>query len=114
MRRFALLLLPLLLAASLTACGGASSNTASSDVKVSGSFGSKPKVTVTKGTNPAKKLAVVVLATGDGPKVAKGDLLVADYLGQVYKSGKVFDNSYDRKVPAALTIGTGVVITGWD
>ncbi len=112
MRRFALLLLPVLLAASLTACGGASSNTASSDVKVSGSFGSKPKVTVTKGAKPAKKLAVDVLATGDGPKVAKGDLLVADYLGQVYKSGKVFDNSYDRKVPAAFPIGTGGVIPG--
>ncbi len=114
MRRFALLLLPVLLAGSLTACGGASGSTTSSDVKVSGSYGSKPKVTVTKGAKPAKKLEVDVLEEGDGPKVAKGDLLVADYLGKVFKSGKVFDNSYDRKVPASFPIGVGGVIPGWD
>jgi peptidylprolyl isomerase len=113
-RRFALLLLPVLLAGSLTACGGASGSTSSSDVKVSGSYGSKPKVTVTKGAKPAKKLEVDVLEKGDGPKVAKGDLLVADYLGKVFKSGKVFDNSYDRKVPASFPIGIGGVIPGWD
>jgi peptidylprolyl isomerase len=113
-RRFALLLLPVLLAGSLAACGGANGSTTSSDVKVAGSFGSKPKVTVTKGAKPAKKLAVDVLEEGDGPKVAKGDLLVADSLGKVFKSGKVFDNSYDRKVPAAFPIGTGGVIPGWD
>ena len=114
MRRFALLLLPLLLVGSLTACGGASSSATSSDVQVSGSYGSKPKVTVTKGAKPAKKLEVDVLEKGDGPKVAKGDLLVADYLGKVFKSGKVFDNSYDRKVPASFPIGVGGVIPGWD
>jgi peptidylprolyl isomerase len=113
-RRFVLLLLPVLLAGTLTACGGANGSTTSSDVKVSGSFGSKPKVTVTKGAKPDKKLAVDVLEEGNGPKVGKGDLLVADYLGTVYKSGKVFDNSYDRKVPAAFPIGIGGVIPGWD
>jgi peptidylprolyl isomerase len=102
----------LLLAGSLTACNGASGT--SSDVQVAGSFGSKPKVTVTKGSTPSKKLSVDVLKQGNGPKVAKGDLLVADYLGKIYKSGKVFDNSYDRKVPAAFPIGTGGVIPGWD
>jgi peptidylprolyl isomerase len=111
-RRSALLLLPVLLAGSLAACGGAGGS--SSDVKVSGSFGSKPKVTVTKGSAPSKKLDVDVLKQGDGPKAAKGDLLVVDYLGKVYKSGKVFDNSYDRNVPAAFPIGTGGVIPGWD
>ena len=114
MRRFALLLLPVLLVGSLTACGGASGSTTSSDVKVSGSYGSKPKVTVTKGAKAAKKLEVDVLEQGDGPKVAKGNLLVADYLGKVFKSGKVFDNSYDRKVPASFPIGVGGAIPGWD
>ena len=33
---------------------------------------------------------------------------------QVFASGKVFDNSYDRKVPSAFPIGTGNVIKGWD
>ena len=49
-----------------------------------------------------------------GPKVAKGDLLVADYLGQVYKSGKVFDNSYDRKVAGGVPDRHRRVIPGWD
>jgi peptidylprolyl isomerase len=45
--------------------------------------------------------------------VAKGDLLVANYLGQIWR-GKVFDNSYDRRRPAAFPIGLGQVIPGWD
>ena len=113
MRRPALLLLPVLLAGSLVACGGEPSS--SSDLpEVSGKFGAKPKVTVAKGSSPSKKLDFTVLTEGDGRKVTKGDLLVADYLGEVYKSGKVFDNSYDRKVPAAFPIGSGGVIDGWD
>ena len=111
MRRFALLLLPALLVGSLAAC---SNDSSSSLPDVSGKFGAKPKITVDKGTAPSKKLDYTVLSEGDGPKVKKGDLLVADYLGAVYKSGKVFDNSYDRKVPAAFPIGTGKVIAGWD
>jgi peptidylprolyl isomerase len=110
-RRSALLLVPVLLAGTLSACTGGNS----SDLPaVSGSYGSKPKVTVAKGTKASKKLDVSILDKGNGPKVAKGDLLVADYLGSVYKSGKVFDNSYDRKVPAAFPIGVGRVIPGWD
>ena len=110
-RPAALLLLPVLLAGSLVACGGGDS----SDLpEVSGTFGQKPKVTVAKGTTPAKTLDYTVLSEGDGPEVKKGDLLVADYLGEVYKSGKVFDNSYDRKQPAAFPIGAGGVIGGWD
>jgi peptidylprolyl isomerase len=113
-RRPALLLLPVLLAGSLAACGGTSSGSSSDLPTVSGAFGAKPKVTIDKGTKPAKQFDSEVLKQGDGPKVAKGDLLVADYLGKVYKSGKVFDNSYDRGQPAAFPIGTGGVIPGWD
>ena len=54
-----------------------------------------------------------VLSTGTGPAVAKGDLLVADYYGQIW-NGKSFDNSYDRGQPVGFTIGTGRVIQGWD
>jgi peptidylprolyl isomerase len=110
-RRPALLLIPVLLAGSLAAC---SSGDSSSLPEVSGKFGQKPKVTVEKGTSPAKTLDYTVLSEGDGPKVKKGDLLVADYLGEVYKTGKVFDNSYDRGQPAAFPIGAGGVIGGWD
>ena len=111
MRRPALLLLPVLIAGSLVSCSGGGS----SDLpEVSGKFGAKPKVAVEKGSAPSKKLDFTVLTEGDGRKVRKGDLLVADYLGKIYKSGKVFDNSYDRGAPSSFPIGVGGVISGWD
>lgn len=116
MRRIALLVLPVALSGLLAACGGASQAGGGADLpEVKGAYGEKPKVTVAKGSKPAKKLESTTLSEGDGPKVKKGDLLVADYLGQVYKGGKVFDNSYDRGSPAAFTLksGPGGVISGW-
>lgn len=117
MRRLAVLLFaPLLVLGLLSACGGSSDGKAAAPSlpKVSGTYGDKPKVTVAKGQKPSKKLQTSVLSQGDGPKVGKGDLLVADYLGSIYKTGKVFDNSYDRKSPAAFPIGVGKVVPGWD
>ena len=110
MRRTALVLLPVLLAGSLAACSGGGSDLPTA----SGKFGDKPKITVAKDTKAAKTLESDVLVEGDGPTVKKGDLLVADYLGETYANTKVFDNSYDRKVPAAFPIGTGNVIPAWD
>lgn len=79
---------------------------------VDGSFGAKPTLTFSDAT-PLTELARLVASEGAGAVVASGDLLAVDYLGQVY-GGKVFDNSYDRKEPAAFGIGTSQVIAGWD
>ena len=116
MRRFPSLLVPVLLVGLLAACGGAGASTSAEGLpSVSGEYGAKPKITVDKGSDPGKKLQSEVLVKGRGPKVAVGDLLVADYLGEVYKSGKVFDNSYDRGAPSSFTLktGQGGVISGW-
>ncbi|MFL6139188.1 MAG: FKBP-type peptidyl-prolyl cis-trans isomerase [Frankiaceae bacterium] len=78
----------------------------------SGSYGDKPTLTF-PGAKPSGALQTKVLEAGSGPVVKKGDLLVADYLGQIWR-GKVFDNSYDRHQAAAFEIGTGKVIPGWD
>lgn len=117
MRRPVALLAVALLA--LAGCGGsggsggtASSASATPLPGVSGSYGEKPTLTFPTGKPPGK-LRSKVLRQGSGAVVAKGDLLVADYLGQVWK-GKVFDNSYDRNQPAAFPIGVGQVIPGWD
>ncbi|MBA4862576.1 FKBP-type peptidyl-prolyl cis-trans isomerase [Streptomyces sp. PSKA54] len=76
-------------------------------------FGQKP--TVAKGSGePSKDLAVNVLVEGKGAEVAKGDYLQANYLGQIWSTAKVFDNSYDRGAPAIFPIGVGQVIPGWD
>lgn len=76
-------------------------------------FGAKP--TVAKGSgDPSKDLAVKTLVEGKDAEVVKGDYLQADYLGQIWTTAKVFDNSYDRGVPAIFPIGVGQVIPGWD
>ncbi|MCA1710643.1 MAG: FKBP-type peptidyl-prolyl cis-trans isomerase [Actinobacteria bacterium] len=114
-RRSALALLVPLLVTGLTACGsgsGSSARKAAGDLPTAaGDYGSKPTFTF-PGPPPAT-LKKEVLREGKGPVVASGDLLVADYLGQVWQ-GAVFDNSYDRKSPAGFVIGTGKVIPGWD
>ncbi|MGA4843005.1 FKBP-type peptidyl-prolyl cis-trans isomerase [Streptomyces sp. G45] len=76
-------------------------------------FGEKP--TVAKGSGkPSSDLAVKTVIAGKGVEVAKGDYLQAHYLGQIWDTAKVFDNSYDRKAPTIFPIGVGQVIPGWD
>jgi len=106
----------LALGSSLAACG--SDNNAGSDfgaggIKVTADFGQKPTVTHRDG-EPDKALVTEVLKEGDGPEVKKGELLTANYLGQIWRDGKVFDNSYDRQAPSSFPIGVGGVIAGWD
>jgi peptidylprolyl isomerase len=116
-RRFAALLVaPVLVGGLLSGCGGSTAGPAAdkSLPTVTGHYGDKPKIKTTKGIKPSKKLVSTVLKKGTGPTVLKGDLLVADYIGEIYKSGKSFDNSYDRKAPSAFPIGVGKVVSGWD
>src|SRR3954471_19701741 len=79
---------------------------------VAGAFGTKPVITFPDSV-PSTTLQKTLLTTGTGPGVKAGDLLVVNYLGQVWR-GKVFDNSYDRHVATGFPIGTGQVIKGWD
>ncbi|MFJ6570440.1 FKBP-type peptidyl-prolyl cis-trans isomerase [Streptomyces sp. NPDC091292] len=83
------------------------------DITAGTKFGEKP--TVAKGTGtPSSDLAVKTVIDGSGTVVAKGDYLQADYLGQIWDTAKVFDNSYDRGAPTLFPIGVGQVIPGWD
>jgi peptidylprolyl isomerase len=86
-------------------------------VVVAGAFGSTPTVTVPATAAPAA-LTQQVLSTGKGVTVAKGDTIVANYVGQTWATdaGKVnvFDSSFSRGEPAAFLIGEGAVIPGWD
>ncbi|MCW7940920.1 peptidylprolyl isomerase [Streptomyces hygroscopicus] len=75
-------------------------------------FGEKP--TVAKGTgSPSKDLAVKTVIAGNGQTVAENDYVQANYLGQIWATGKVFDNSYDRKTPLVIQLSRGGIIDGW-
>jgi peptidylprolyl isomerase len=75
-------------------------------------FGEKP--TVAKGTgDPSKDLAVKTVIAGGGKTVAENDYIQANYLGQVWDTAKVFDNSYDRKTPLVIQLAQGGIIDGW-
>ncbi|MET7813220.1 FKBP-type peptidyl-prolyl cis-trans isomerase [Streptomyces sp. NPDC005395] len=75
-------------------------------------FGEKP--TVAKGSGePSKDLAVKTVVAGGGKAVAEGDFIAAHYLGQIWQSAKVFDNTYDRKTPLVIQLAQGSIIDGW-
>ncbi|HEX6472847.1 MAG TPA: FKBP-type peptidyl-prolyl cis-trans isomerase [Streptosporangiaceae bacterium] len=75
--------------------------------------GKAPNVTIPKADAPTT-LQDKTLIEGTGPAVRKGQNLVAQYEGRIWKTGKVFDSSWTRGTPAAFPIGTGKVIPGWD
>jgi len=68
-------------------------------------FGGVPK--------PDGTLKSAYLVEGEGEKVAKGQTIVVDYLGQVYGGKKPFDESYSKQ-PTSFPIGVGGVVKGWD
>ncbi|TCM48295.1 peptidylprolyl isomerase [Kribbella orskensis] len=117
MRKLLSLVAVVALGATLAACGSEDSNSGGdfgkAGIKVTEDFGKKPTVTHRDG-EPDKALVTEVLKEGDGPEVKKGELLTANYLGQIWRDGKVFDNSYDRGAPSSFPIGVGGVIAGWD
>ncbi|MFI6208572.1 FKBP-type peptidyl-prolyl cis-trans isomerase [Streptomyces sp. NPDC051041] len=75
-------------------------------------FGEKP--TVAKGSGePSEQLAVKTVIAGSGRTVAENDYVVAHYLGQIWDSAKVFDNSYDRRTRLVVQLAQGSIIDGW-
>ncbi|MFE5818485.1 FKBP-type peptidyl-prolyl cis-trans isomerase [Streptomyces sp. NPDC056479] len=75
-------------------------------------FDEKP--TVAKGSGePSKDLAVKTVIAGNGTTVAENDYIQANYLGQIWATAKVFDNSYDRKAPLLIQLAQGRIIDGW-
>ncbi len=101
------------------------SNASADGKQVSSGGGSLPKVSATAGTQPKitmpssqppSKLTVKTLVAGTGPAVAKGDTLVVQYVGAIWRSGTVFDASWQHGQPFGFTIGASPsqVIPGWD
>ena len=62
---------------------------------------------------PEDKLRVIPVIEGEGKAVQPGDSVTFDYLGQVYGTDNVFDQSY-TDAPRTFQVGTGNLIKGWD
>ena len=83
---------------------------------VSAAQGSAPKVTIPKGVTPPTTLVTKTLIKGSGPVVTKGEFVVVQYTGVNWRTGQVFDSSWERSLPYSFKIGAtpSQVIPGWD
>jgi FKBP-type peptidyl-prolyl cis-trans isomerase len=80
---------------------------------IPGAAGKAPTITIPKTAAPST-LQVKTLIKGTGPVVKKGQLVVVQYTGVIWRTGKVFDSSWSRSTPFSTPIGEGQVIPGWD
>src|SRR5271170_8027401 len=102
-----------------------SDTSSASGTQVSNGGGSLPTVTAHPGsaptvTIPANKpptsLVTTTLIKGSGPKLVKGQYVVAQYTGSIWRTKAVFDSSWTSGSPFGFVIGASPeqVITGWD
>lgn len=78
-----------------------------------GKLSVEPKITVPKTAAP-KTLVTNDLVKGTGAVARAGDTITVNYVGVVYKTGKVFDSSWGRGQTFSTPLGEGAVISGWD
>jgi len=79
----------------------------------SGTAGTGPKITIPKTAAP-ETLRIRTLIKGCGPKVTKGEFIVVQYVGMIWRTKKAFDSTWSRRQPFGTAIGVGQVIKGWD
>ncbi|MHB1467804.1 MAG: FKBP-type peptidyl-prolyl cis-trans isomerase [Solirubrobacteraceae bacterium] len=79
----------------------------------SGPLSKEPKVTPPSGSAPTK-LETKELVKGNGPEAKAGDTIEVNYVGEIYSTGKIFNNTWtEAKEPAKFTLSAGSVIEGW-
>ena len=100
-------------AAASTATATTSSTTsAAADITPkSGPLSKEPKITKPTGA-PPKTLVKKDLVKGTGATVTAGDTVTVDYVGEVYKSGKIFDQ-HTWTTHQNFTTPLSGVIPGW-
>jgi peptidylprolyl isomerase len=84
--------------------------TTSAKTPTSGPLSTEPKVTPPTGA-PPKKLEIKDLITGTGAEVKPGASVTVNYVGVLFKGGKVFDASWKRHEPSTFSLSG--VIPGW-
>jgi peptidylprolyl isomerase len=73
-----------------------------------------PTITVPYGAKPPDKLTVTVLRKGSGEAIRNGSTVVTQYTGSVWRTGKLFDSSWQRGFPQTFVLGAGQVLPGWE
>lgn len=98
---------------SAAATGSHVSNGGGSLPTVTAKSGQPPTVSVPTKKAPPTKLSVTVLNKGTGPKLALGDTVVTQYVGVIWRTGKVFSSSWPSSsgetTPFSFQLGSGVV-----
>ncbi|GAB3978029.1 FKBP-type peptidyl-prolyl cis-trans isomerase [Actinoallomurus acanthiterrae] len=75
--------------------------------------GTTPKMKIPS-TAPPGRLRIRTIIQGSGPPVQAHQLVVFHDLGQVWRTGKVFEDSRGRGRPDSVVAGAGQMISGWD
>ncbi len=91
----------------------ASTTSTTAKTPTTGPLSTEPKVTPPSGPAPSK-LETKNLIVGTGAEAKDGDTVTVNYVGVLYKTGKVFNASWETKEPFSFTLGKGQVIPGWD
>jgi peptidylprolyl isomerase len=99
----------------VNASGPTSSTPTSTTAKTptSGPLSKEPHITPPSGPAPST-LVKKDLIVGTGAEAKSGDPVTVNYVGALYKNGKVFDASWKRDEPFSFTLGKGQVIPGWE
>jgi peptidylprolyl isomerase len=98
-----------------SASGAQESNGGGALPTVTAHTGSAPTITVPS-NNPPSTLVTKTLIKGTGPKLVKGQYVIAQYTGYIWRTKKVFDSSWTDGSPFGFVIGASPeqVISGWD
>ena len=74
-----------------------------------------PKVTIPAGKQPPTAAVYKPVIVGKGAQVKKGQTVVVQYEGLLWRTGQIFDSSFSKsKSVFATRIGVGDVVPGWD
>jgi FKBP-type peptidyl-prolyl cis-trans isomerase len=97
------------------AAGSQESDGGGSLPTVSAKAGGAPTLTFPS-SPPPSGLVTKTLIKGNGPKIEKGDYVVAQYVGDIWRTKKAFSSSWTAGSPFGFTIGISPaqVIPGWD
>ena len=90
----------------------ATSSAASVPTPKTGPLSKQPVILAPKG-NPPKTVQTKDLVKGTGAVAKSGDTITVNYVGALYKGGKVFDASWKRNQTFTTALSSSAVIPGW-